>query len=395
MLNLNAQEFASLPLEHTKKIKVKESVIKLKAPAKFDSNVSENFFLSEIPTTSITTPLFHSKPFNFMRDQNKKVNPFLFKADINPFFRFAHSPESSFAIFAVPRIRIRQFNKSNQYYSFSPNPDDNSFPVRTPSLMVSVFYFQRIAGNKELELEQNDDEYQETFFFGKDYKRQLFSILSFNHHSNGQDGASRDDLTEFDHPDRIFNVINGSFAKNLYSEIGIGLTTMKSLENKKKIWYNLNFFFNKEKTEAKAYWKKDVSRYFIETSSHSLKFEYQVLDLPNALKTYVPKNVLTYKFTHNIFNIGYLNADYNEIQRLEVLINFATDNELILTENDFKRRFNIDLKYHWKIPFSQQANFVLNYGYKGMDDYNIFFEDNYSYFNFGLSIFNSGLNFTR
>jgi hypothetical protein len=57
---------------------------------------------------------------------------------------------------------------------------------------------------------------------------------------------------------------------------------------------------------------------------------------------------------------------------------------------NLKKRLNVSLKYYYQFPFMQNVSFIVGGGYRGQDDYNIYFEDSYAYVQFGIA---SGLNF--
>jgi len=57
---------------------------------------------------------------------------------------------------------------------------------------------------------------------------------------------------------------------------------------------------------------------------------------------------------------------------------------------DYKKRLNISLKYYYQFPFMQNVSFMAGGGYRGQDEYNIYFQDSYAYVNVGLA---AGLSF--
>jgi len=363
--------------------------------------VTNNIFLSEIPNTWIAKPLWHSRPFNFMADRTKKVNPYIFKADINPYFNFFSSPKSSFAAYAVARVKIRNFNSEPQRFTFSLDSTNNSLPVRTPSFMPAVnLYWAPYSFNigENNVYKRTPSNSAKTPFYRR---RQIFFKLTLEHHSNGQDGDEYDSVAvpTFDNPDRIFNVTNGTFGKNLYGILFAGFSTITKFD--RSPLGNLNFLIRRpldstniltSSGKERAFWRKNIGTNFTTINSIQLGLEHQFLKYSPGLALYYPKNFLHAKFNHSMFNIGQ-NDESSEIQRFTIYAMFGMNDVLLFDNSDFFRRLNIEFQYNWKIPFSPSGNIFINGGYKGWDDYNIYFEDNYWFFNIGFSVFNAGFRF--
>jgi hypothetical protein len=64
--------------------------------------------------------------------------------------------------------------------------------------------------------------------------------------------------------------------------------------------------------------------------------------------------------------------------------------KFIITTLDVRKRLNLNLKYYYQFPFMQNVSFLIGAGYRGQDEYNIFFNDSYAYVTVGLA---AGLSF--
>ena len=77
-------------------------------------------------------------------------------------------------------------------------------------------------------------------------------------------------------------------------------------------------------------------------------------------------------------------------------MHFQLDFEYIMDKDynydisDYRRRLNISLKYYYQLPFMQNVSLMAGGGYRGQDEYNIYFQDSYAYATIGLA---AGLSF--
>lgn len=105
------------------------------------------------------------------------IESLVFEADIVPYFMLSLNKNNRWGIEISPRFLLRMYN-------------EESFPIRTPSFMPKATFFYKIID-------------------GNNQRQDLFSYLSWCHHSNGQNGSfyNTDSIT--------INTLTGNFSTNL------------------------------------------------------------------------------------------------------------------------------------------------------------------------------------
>jgi hypothetical protein len=186
-----------------------------------------------------------------------------------------------------------------------------------------------------------------------------FLSVAYSHHSNGVRGPTLN-------PDGTFNVGGGKFTTNFYT---------------------VTYHTGRETQTAALL----INRYTsvgleLHTAliglgySHALKDKYGFVRLngdylytmsPNSSKSRDKK--CFYKRQTIELSTAYIMDRYNDYNTL-----------------DIKKRLNILLKYYCQLPFMKNASIMMGGGYRGQDEYNIFFQSSYAYLTVGLA---SGLSF--
>ena len=99
-----------------------------------------------------------------------------------------------------------------------------------------------------------------------------------------------------------------------------------------------------------------------------------------------------------LYNIARANSDpvdsekrvYGNWQRFDFQFTYIADKIYDYSTIDVKKRLNVSLKYYYQFPFMQNVSFLAGPGYRGQDEYNIFFQNSYAYATLGIA---AGLTF--
>jgi hypothetical protein len=291
---------------------------------------------NSIDTGKIATRIVN-RDFNDIYVQNLKPSFFgqeLFQpvktklvGDINAHFVLLNTPKSRFFFDVSARIKVRLLAEYGE-------------PVKSPSYMPSGNLYYRL----------NRDPYQPQFL-----------QLSYTHHSNGIRGPTL-------LPDGSFNRDSGKFSTDFYS---------------------LNYTIGKRVDKTNTI-DNHYSTIGIELH-RGLFGKDAALGLPGH-----------YGFARvnggYIYNIAKKYADdidpakssYKNWQRIQFDFTYIADKYSGYNAFNLKKRLNASLKYYYQFPFMQNVSFIVGGGYRGQDDYNIYFEDSYAYVQFGIA---SGLTF--
>jgi hypothetical protein len=238
------------------------------------------------------------------------------------------SPKSRVFVNAFTRIKIRLLSAQGA-------------PVKSPSYMPGIELFYRLNSNI--------------------YKPQFMS-LGFTHHSNGIRGSTI-------YPDGNFNVDSGKFATNFFT---------LNYTNGKRHDYT-NYITNRYSTIG------------VELHTGLFTTKGIAVGLPGRYGFFRING--TY-----MFNVAKKYADpiktdnwvFNNWQRLQFDFTYIADDYQNYNTFNFKKRLNVSLKYYYNLPFLRDMAIVAGGGYRGQDDYNIYFQNTYGYAMIGLS---SGLSF--
>ncbi|MDB5127488.1 hypothetical protein [Mucilaginibacter sp.] len=291
---------------------------------------------NSIDTGKVATRIVN-RDFNDIYVQNLKPSFFgqeLFQhvktklvGDINAHFVLLNTPKSRFFFDVSARIKVRLLSEYGE-------------PVKSPSYMPSGNLYYRI----------NRDPYKPQFL-----------QVSYTHHSNGIRGPTL-------RPDGSFNRDSGKFSTDFYS---------------------LNYTIGKRIDKTNT-----IDNHY---STLGIELHRGLFGKDAALG--LPGN---YGFVRvnggYIYNIAKKYADdidpaksaYKNWQRIQFDFTYIADKYSGYKASNLKKRLNASLKYYYQFPFMQNVSFIVGGGYRGQDDYNIYFEDSYAYVQFGIA---SGLTF--
>jgi len=233
-----------------------------------------------------------------------------------------------------PNVILVNSSKSPFFVLFSPRVklrllDARKAPVRSPSYMPGLKVFSRI----------NDD-----------IGRPQFLSLAYSHHSNGQDGPTLDSS-------QAFNRGKGKFTTNFYTlDYTLGNRTFspnRSVSQFSSLGIEVHTgLFNI------GYSKELTGKYgFVRINGNWI---YDILQGKTGEDKYRNHHRINARFT-------YIADDYNDYSRL-----------------NFTKRLNASVHYNYQPGFTDNVALAIGAGYRGQDDYNIYFEDSYSYVSIGV-----------
>lgn len=217
---------------------------------------------------------------------------------------------------------------------------DKSYPVRTPSYIPGgTMYFK----------------------LSLDTIRYKYLSLAVFHHSNGQDGPPLN-------ADGTINTYNGNFGTN-YAEFALNIGSKKNKGNR-------YFKIGLEAHSGLLEWG-DEPAYRDKFAKMRINVKYSGSDYASRLIQKVKNRA----FGQNT------QIETEELWRTVIEGMYIADSDL--NELDWYRKFNAELKVYRKIRHSENTSWFFSLGYIGFDNYNIYFEDHYPVFRFGLAAGNS------
>lgn len=243
-------------------------------------------------------------------------------ADLTGNFVLFSTPRSRFAFIFNPRVKLRLLNTPGA-------------PVKSPSYMPGgTLYFRT-----------NRDDYKPSFF-----------SLSYSHHSNGVRGPTLN-------PDGTFNTDSGKFTTNFYT---------LTYTNGKRVDRNNTISNRYESLGLELH-----SALFGTGYSAALKDQYGFVRLNGSW----------------MYNLAKARPDaintntktFNNWMRLQIDFMYIMDTYNNYSFTDVRKRLNISAIYYYQFPFMQNVALMAGGGYRGQDDYNIFFQNSYAYFTVGVA----------
>ncbi|MEO6524190.1 MAG: hypothetical protein ABIN91_21065 [Mucilaginibacter sp.] len=243
-------------------------------------------------------------------------------ADLTGNFVLFATPKSRFAFIFNPRVKLRLLATQGA-------------PVKSPSYMPGgTLYFR---------LNRNDHE-------------PSFMSLSYSHHSNGVRGPTLN-------PNGTFNTDSGKFTTNFYT---IAYTNGKRVDRG-------NIITNRYQTLGLELHAGLINQGVAE----ALKGNYGFVRLNGS-------------WMYNLAKarpdaINRSKTTYNNWMRMQVDFQYIMDDYAGYAITRINKRLNIAATYYYQFPFMQNVALMAGGGYRGQDDYNIFFQNSYWYFSAGVA----------
>ena len=322
-LNIRAQHYSCYKLICT----LLGVIFITKASAQLQLEVS-------VPDTAnkVTSTRIINQKFDGIYLQNAKVSTFgneygnvlptSIVADLTGNFVLFATPKSRFSFIFNPRVKLRLLNASGA-------------PVKSPSYMPGGTLYMRVNRNA--------------------YKPSFFS-LAYSHHSNGVKGPTLN-------PNGTFNRDTGKFTTNFYT---LTYTRGKQVDRQNTI----------------------SNRY--ESIGLELHAALVGLGYAKALKGQYGFARLNGGWMYNLSRSRPDDMDahkrtFNNWMRLQLEFQYIMDKYSTYEFLDAKKRLNVSASYYYQFPFMQNVALMVGGGYRGQDDYNIFFQDSYAYFSVGVA----------
>jgi hypothetical protein len=243
-------------------------------------------------------------------------------ADLTGNFVLFATPKSRFGFIFNPRVKLRLLSTQGA-------------PVKSPSYMP--------GGTLYLRLNSDPDN---------------ASVLSlaYSHHSNGVRGPTLN-------PNGTFNTDSSKFTTNFY--------TLAYTNGHRA--YRDNLITDRYATLGLELHAALIGQGY----AHALKDQYGFVRLNGSylfnLQRKQPDLVDPSKTT------------YNNWMRLQLEAMYIMDTYANYAITDVQKRLNISAMYYYQLPFMQNVAVMLGGGYRGQDDYNIFFQNSYAYLSVGVA----------
>ncbi len=234
-----------------------------------------------------------------------------------------------------PNVLVVNTIKSRFFVLFSPRVklrllDARKAPVRSPSYMPALKVFTRI---------------------NEDTLRPKFLSLAYSHHSNGQDGPTLDSIGNF-------NRGKGKFTTNYYTlEYTSGIRSVNLLT-------------------AKSHYRSLALE--VHTGLFNVGFSDELTDKYGFIR-------INGQWKYDLFRGKSANKKtYDQHHRIHARFTYLADRVKDYQWNNLGRRVNATVQYSYQPGFAGNVALALTAGYRGQDDYNIYFEDKYSYMSVGV-----------
>lgn len=235
-----------------------------------------------------------------------------------------------------PNVVLFHSRNSRLFFLFSPRVKLRLLsayhsPVKSPSYMPGGTLFFRFTDNTA---------------------KPKFLSIAYSHHSNGQEGPTLDATGNFNRED-------GKFTTNFYS---------------------LNYYFGKRMVNDTV----SRSQYsFIGVELHTGLFNTGFSEQLTGKYGFVRANgSWMYDLMYDRHNTSDM---YQNHQRLQAQFTYILDQDYDYQITDLRKRLNISLKYYYQFGFMDNVAFTIGAGYRGQDDYNIYFQDSYTYVALGIA----------
>jgi hypothetical protein len=257
---------------------------------------------------------------------------------------------------------------------------DASAPVRTPSLK---------AGGELLLSHSYFWNYRKTNI----HKWRFALLIKGFHHSNGQDGPSISQVDTKSNKRGYINTYNGNFSEDFPLHFGIIAFHDR---RKNSFFFRLGYEFSQYGPSRIDHLTRKYHLYATERImlSGNLKlrppYDFSIIRRKNhtQMKSNTSRRIMTN------YNVEWLRVEYLFTYFVTPPKNWYYGNVFAkpgdsdaLTQIDYfsKRRINVALTAHYRIPGTRGAGVFLQGGYFGQDTYNIYFQRPNWFLRFGLS----------
>jgi hypothetical protein len=250
------------------------------------------------------------------------VLPTSLVADLTGNFVLFATPKSRFAFIFNPRVKLRLLSTYGA-------------PVKSPSYMPGGTLY---------------------YHTNRNYYNPSYLSLSYSHHSNGVRGPTLN-------PDGTFNTDSGKFTTNFYT---IAYTHGKQVDHQ-------NTVSNRYETLGLELHAALIGLGY----AHALKDQYGFVRLNGTWMYNLSKARPDVIDPHT--------RTFDNWMRLQIDFMYILDTYSNYAFTDYSKRLNISAIYYYQFPFMQNVALMFGGGYRGQDDYNIFFQNSYAYLTVGVA----------
>ncbi len=328
-----------------------------------------------VPHTNLTLPFVGDVHLG----KNTTHRNYLLSSSISTRYFFGNETFSRFLADIHLEADIRILRDTSKSPKFGQNiPWDNSMPVRTPSIKPGITLYYNLYKKSENEAiikQFLDNNSNHQILRGKYLSLKVF------HNSNGQDGKHtnkylydivkvRDgvklDTTVFN---SSFNLYNGNFAVDIIIEPGITFTK-NTFNRSSEIKYN------------------QISTLYVGYESGTLGVSGNFGE-EKLLGNYGLEKL---KIKWQRVRIDRTKEEARTFEKNRIIFTNSLVLNNISSKNIF-RRINTELAFQFN-PFTKKGpyfknnnlSFLICGGWKGQDDYNVYFQDSFPYFKLGLAM---------
>ncbi len=275
-----------------------------------------------------------------VKKSNQEINQSfnsIYRQNVNPGFfgnEYGNPIKTSLVADLNPNVILLNSSKSRFFILFSPRVklrllNARKAPVRSPSYMPGLKIYSRL---------------------NNDITRPEFLSLAYSHHSNGQDGPTLDSIGRF-------NRGKGKFTTN---------------------YYTLDYTFGRRNTSAIQY-SSQYGSLGLELHTGLFNVGYSA-----ELKDHYGFVRINGSWVYDIIKGKQENEKYSNHHRIHAKFAYIMDGYEDYSFANAGKRLNTSVQYNYQPGFTDNVALVIGAGYRGQDDYNIYFKDSYSYISIGV-----------
>ncbi len=225
-----------------------------------------------------------------------RLTPLIFEGQISPDFFFSLSQKKTIGFVFFPKIVVRMFNQT-------------SFPVRTPSYVPSLMFYQRVKWtfNKKI------------FGFFKSEKQLVFLTYRLIHHSNGQEGEyflPGTDSINYRSGNFSTNAVEVAFSWSAIDSGTVGkafangrIAYERQLDFERESQMRNTYYYNKVTVESHIIYSEKIKAYI----TYSFMWGTPKFGTRNSLDVFLVVKPFQKLTNFSLFLRGFMGPDYYNI----------------------------------------------------------------------------------
>lgn len=229
-------------------------------------------------------------------DGTKRLTPLIFEGQISPDFFLSLSKKRTIGLVFFPKVVVRMFNQ-------------NSFPVRTPSYMPSILFYQRIKWPFDKKI----------FGFFKSEKQLAFLTYRLLHHSNGQEGdyfLPGTDSVNYRNGNFSTNAVEVAFSWSTVDSGAVGkafangrIAYERQLDFARETELKNTYYYNKLIVESHINYSEKIKAYI----TYSFMWGTRSFGTRNSIDIFIVMKPLQKLANFSVFIRGFIGPDYYNI----------------------------------------------------------------------------------